>query len=62
MTERLEREKLKHSSVSYEHPSEHNGEFCARCKHFIRTRPSQCEAVRPPIAAQDWCKRFESAR
>jgi hypothetical protein len=59
VSERPEAEKISHADVRYEHPSQHSGEFCRICEHFIKAHPPRCEAVQDPIRALDWCKRFE---
>lgn len=58
--ERPEAKKISHGLVLYEHPSKHHGESCLKCEHFIVALPPRCEAVKPPIRAEDWCKRFEA--
>lgn len=60
MAERATSDKLSHSQVDYESPSAHDGERCARCRHFIFGSPPRCEAVASPIHWNDWCRRFEA--
>lgn len=59
MAERADADKFSHSDVGYEHPSQHTGEFCRVCVHFIAGSPPRCEAVKDPIRAADWCRRFK---
>jgi hypothetical protein len=59
--ERAESAKLSQAAVKYEHPSRHQGQSCQACVHFIAANPPRCEAVKGPIRATDWCKRFENA-
>lgn len=56
-------EKLTHSTVDYEHPSEHEGEECAGCRNFINAvgKP-RCKHVQDPIRAGDWCERFKPVK
>jgi hypothetical protein len=56
--ERDEEDKLNHKAVGYEHPSDHSDDRCGRCAHFVGSIPPRCEAVKSPILAEDWCKRF----
>jgi hypothetical protein len=59
VAERAEADKIPHGEVRYEHPSRHSGEFCRICQHYIKAVPPRCEAVKSPIRAVDWCRRFE---
>jgi len=59
MSEKRERDKFTHGEVDYEHPSKHFGQSCNGCEHFIRVMPPRCEGVKSPIAAKDWCRRFD---
>ena len=52
--------KFSHAAVSFEHPAkgEHH---CAECVHW-QGPVGQCEIVRPPVRASDWCKKFEERK
>jgi hypothetical protein len=57
--EKPDSEKLPHSKVGYEHPSQHR-QACRSCEHFIHASPRpRCEGVKDPIRWEDWCERFE---
>jgi hypothetical protein len=62
MAELPAHEKQSHASVHYEHPSEHAGQYCADCVHFINAMPPRCEGVASPIRRQDWCVRFKEKK
>jgi len=61
--------KTPHAYVGFEHPSQHGGEQCRNCIHFIvdddarkigpRKPHLRCETVMDPIDSTDWCQRFE---
>jgi hypothetical protein len=59
--ERTEAKKLSHAAVKFESPSRHSSQTCASCVHFIAASPNRCEAVKSPIKAGDWCKRFSKS-
>ena len=58
MPELAPSQKRTHDDVHYQHPSQHDGQQCSGCKHFIAANPPRCEGVRSPIRAEDWCRRF----
>jgi hypothetical protein len=58
--ERAAKDKLTHAAVNFEHPSEHPGERCARCKHFIFDSPPKCQSVKGPIHWDDFCIKYEA--
>ena len=59
--ERQPEDKLPHSQVSYESPSQHEGQHCSKCEHYIAAEPPRCQAVASPIRPGDYCKRYEPA-
>jgi hypothetical protein len=60
--EQIEAEKLSHAAVKYESTSQHKGQQCSSCAHFIAASPPRCEGVKSPIAAKAWCKRFAAQK
>jgi hypothetical protein len=57
--EKPEAKKLSHKAVDYESPSEHDGQRCGGCRHYIETKPPRCEGVQCPIRVGDWCHNFD---
>lgn len=49
--------KLPHDAVEYEHPAK-GPHHCGECAHY--GGPDDCELVVPPIAPEDWCKKFDA--
>jgi hypothetical protein len=48
--------KFTHAEVKYEHPA--NGmDQCKNCVHYLGV--NDCELVKPPIRAEDWCQKFK---
>lgn len=48
--------KFSHKAVGLEHPSQ-GADHCAECIHW-QGKVGQCAIVRPPVRAEDWCKKF----
>jgi hypothetical protein len=60
MAERAEADKLSHTDVGYERTSTHGGQNCDNCIHVILAfGGARCEAVKPPIYLNGWCKRWK---
>lgn len=57
--EKPEAKKLSQAAVRYEKVSQHKGQSCQNCLHFIAANPPRCESVKPPISPKGWCKRYE---
>jgi len=54
-----ESKKLTHAAVKYENISQHKGQACQNCLHFIAANPPRCEGVQSPISPKARCKRYE---
>jgi hypothetical protein len=48
--------KFSHKSVDFQHPAK-GEDHCAECIHW-QGKVGQCAIVRPPVRAEDWCKKF----